>query len=119
MTISCENAPVHSELFAYSTLKTMGTGDATDTRRHQQHSAPRLPFSNQVRYCTAGRPLIADPVDHELDHFLLVAEVSARPHTDQLTRVTTHVPVRFRSIHRWLPRACLQVESSADENVLR
>jgi hypothetical protein len=30
MTRSCENAPVHSELFAYSTLKTMGTGDATD-----------------------------------------------------------------------------------------
>jgi hypothetical protein len=58
------------------------------------------------------------PSTIELDHFLLVAEVSARPHTDQLTRVTTHVPVRFCSIHRWLPKACLQVESSADENVV-
>jgi hypothetical protein len=54
MTRSCENAPVHSELFVYSTLKTMGTGDATDAGRNQQHSAPRLPFSNQVRYCSAA-----------------------------------------------------------------
>jgi hypothetical protein len=39
-------------------------------------------------------------------------------HNDQLTRVTTHVPARFRSIHRWFPRACLGVESSAEENVV-
>jgi hypothetical protein len=30
MTRSCENAPVHSELFACSTLTTMESGDATD-----------------------------------------------------------------------------------------
>ena len=47
-----------------------------------------------------------------------VPETAARPHNDQLTRVTTHVPARFRSIHRWLPRACLGVESSAEENVV-
>ena len=47
-----------------------------------------------------------------------VPETTARPHDDQLTRVTTHVPARFRSIHRWLPRACLGVESSAEANVV-
>ena len=66
-----------------------------------------------------GPTWLAVVLEDELDHFLLVAEVSGRPHTDQLTKVTTHVPVRFRSIHRWLPKACLQVESSADEKVGR
>src|SRR5260370_32339908 len=46
-------------------------------------------------------------------------EMSARPHTDQLTRVTTHVPFRFCSIHRWLPMARPGVESSDDGNVVR
>jgi len=45
-------------------------------------------------------------------------EMAASPHTDQLTRVTTHPPARFSNIHRWLPRACLMVESSAEENVV-
>ena len=39
-------------------------------------------------------------------------------HNDQLTRETTHVLARFRSIHRWLPRACVGLESSAEENVV-
>src|SRR5438876_12376997 len=39
------------------------------------------------------------------------------PHNDQLTRVITHVPC-FCSIHRWLPRVCLGVESSGKENVV-
>src|SRR6266849_10685104 len=35
-----------------------------------------------------------------------------RGNTDQLTRITTHPPARFSNTHRWLPRACLGVESS-------
>jgi hypothetical protein len=41
-----------------------------------------------------------------------------QPHNDQLTRVTRQLPARFFSIHKWLPRACLGVESSAEENVV-
>ena len=41
-----------------------------------------------------------------------------RARSDQLTRVITHVPACFRKIHRWLPRACLGVEPSAEENVV-
>jgi hypothetical protein len=52
--------PVHSELFAYSTLKTLRTGDASDAGRHQ-HSAPLLPVSNQVRYYSAGGSLTTFP----------------------------------------------------------
>jgi hypothetical protein len=37
---------------------------------------------------------------------------------DQLTREITHVSACFRRIHRWLPRACLGVESSTEENVV-
>ena len=46
------------------------------------------------------------------------AYYSDLPHCDQLTRETTHLSARFRSIHRWLPKAYLGVESSADENVV-
>ena len=118
MTRSCENAPVHSELFAHSTLKTMGTGNATDAAGTSSTVRRDCPFPTRSGTVRLDDLSLLIPSTIELDHFLLVAEVSARPHTDQLTRVTTHVPVRFRSIHRWLPKACLQVESSADENVV-
>jgi hypothetical protein len=47
-----------------------------------------------------------------------VAEVAACSHTDQLKRIITHSPARFASIHRWLPTACLRVESCAMEKVV-
>jgi len=47
-----------------------------------------------------------------------VPEMAAKPQADQLTRVSVHAAARFSSIHRWLPKACLWVESSAEENVV-
>jgi len=91
-----------------------------DTARHfgcyWTLSIPRSgTMTFQPDLCSAlprfGGELHHDPVNGE--------EMSAWPHTDQLTRVTAHLPVRFCSIHRWLPRARPGVESSDDEKVVR
>ena len=82
MTRSYANAPVHSELFAYSTLKTMGTGDATDAagtsstvrRTSLFQPGPVLLGWTISHYCAVG---------HELDHFRFAdqPETSARKKT--------------------------------------
>ena len=75
---------------------TPSTSQSRDLSIQNNSGKCRLPYSRQI----------------EVSDQIADGSSVGTAHTDQLTKVTTHTPVRFRSIHRWLPRVCLQIESS-------